>query len=140
MVGANISGRLLLRSTLPELSYAVAAQLPEELRDELRELPDVQTVHELNLVQAKVGGEAIVSWPARSTPSRDRGSGYRRGNPGTRSRAACYRAKPSSAPPGPATESGRRRLARPAYADAATGRSALRHRYGIYCWRNGRLH
>jgi putative ABC transport system permease protein len=65
----------LLRSTLPELSYAVAAQLPEELREELRRLPDVETVHALNLVQAKVGGEAIVvvarSFDAEATESLD---------------------------------------------------------------------
>jgi putative ABC transport system permease protein len=65
----------LLRSTLPELSYAVAAQLPEELREELRRLPDVETVHALNLVQAKVGDEAIVvvarSFDAEATESLD---------------------------------------------------------------------
>jgi putative ABC transport system permease protein len=65
----------LLRSSLPELSYAVAAHLPEELRDELRALPDVATVHELNLIQAKISGEAVVivarSFDAEATEALD---------------------------------------------------------------------
>jgi len=69
----------LLRSTLPELSYAVAAQLPEELREELAGLPDVATVHELNLVQVQVSGEAVVvvarSFDAAATEALDLAEG-----------------------------------------------------------------
>lgn len=50
----------LVRGTLPELSYALGAQLPETLRAEFSALPDVKSVHELNLIQAKTQGEAIV--------------------------------------------------------------------------------
>ncbi len=50
----------LVRGTLPELSYALGAQLPEALHAELMALPDVAAVHELNLIQAKTAGEAIV--------------------------------------------------------------------------------
>ncbi len=82
MVGANLSGRLPLAQHTAELSYAVAAQLPEELRDELRKLPDVQTVHELNLVQAKVGGEAVVIVARSFDAAGHRGIGYRRRDAG----------------------------------------------------------
>ena len=50
----------LVRGSLPELSYAMEVQLPEALRNELLRLPGVESVHELNLVQAKAAGETVI--------------------------------------------------------------------------------
>jgi len=50
----------MVRGCLPELSYSIGVQLPEALHGELAALPGVETVHELNLVQVKVGDEGAI--------------------------------------------------------------------------------
>ena len=68
----------LVRGTLPELSYAIGTHLPEELHDELAQLDGVASGHELNLVQAKVGGRGCCRAGPFVRRSSDSGSGHRR--------------------------------------------------------------